>query len=269
MGMMVGTGTAAMRTNPYGSRTGGNTGAGDVRKTTGQKKKKRKRLNYNYRDVSGRILRAKTSVSARMVVVHARTVTAMLRRRQGCGEYDDRDLELAIIHAEKMVRIAKKKLKNLKSEEQAERGSKAAKTTEEYEEENTVGMEEAESEEGKISEEELRQMIRQMEQELQELAQENALDDLTDEFLGGGEMSEEELAAFRKKHRCDEMRQIVEADMKYLKAMFQHMMQEQQEIAAAVTLELSEAAINTPINVSLAAASGMPAAEGVSVDAAV
>lgn len=266
MGMMVGANGVVIRTaEPYGSKNSSSTGG--VRKKT-NKKKKYKKLNYNYREVSGRIIRAKTSVSARQVVAHARTVAAMLRRRHGCGDYNDRDLEIAIIHAEKMVRIAKKKLKNLKSEELARRTSEVEKIEEEREEENSSEMEEAPSESVGMSKEEIREMIRRMEQELQELTAENNLDDLMDECISGGQMNEEELKQMKRKHRCDEMRRIVEADMKYLKAMFHRMLQEQQEIASAVTLELSEAMTNTPASISLTAGS-MPAAEGGSVDALV
>lgn len=268
MGMMVGANGVVVRTaTPYGTQN-------STRKTVQtktNKKKKYKKLNYNYREVSGRILRAKTSVSARQTVTHARTVVAMLRRRYGCGEYNDRDLEIAIIHAEKMVRIAKKKLKNLKAEELARRTSEVEKIEEEKEEENSAEEQEVSAESSGMSEEELREMIRRMEKELQELAAQNSLDELTDECLGGGgKMSEEELKLMKKKHRCDEMRQIVEADMKYLKAMFQRMIQEQQETTNAAVLELTGAAVNAnaPSPVSLAAAGGSaaPAAEGSSVD---
>lgn len=267
MGMMVGAGGVVVRTaNPYGAAK---TNSSPVRKTTNNSKK-RKRLNYNYRDVSGRILRAKTSVSATLVVTHARTMVAVLRRRYGCGEYNDRDLEIAIIHAEKMVRIAKKKLKNLKMEEMGRRTSEAEKAQEELEDENSLNTADMQSEEREISADELRDMIRELEQELQELAAENGLDDLMDECLGaGGAVSEEELERVKKKHRCDEMRQIVEADMKYLKAMFQRMMQEQQEIAAAATLELSGAMNNTPVTISMAAAADASAEAGANVDASV
>lgn len=271
MGMMVGADGVVIRTaNPYGSPYKDGSSTRPV-KTTTARKKKYKKLNYNYREVSGRIVRSKTSVSARQTVTHARTVVAMLRRRYGCGEYNDRDLEIAIIHAEKMVRIAKKKLKNLKAEELARRTSELEKMEDEREEENSAEREEVQSESSEMSEEKLREMIRRMEKELQELAAENSLDDLMDECLGsGGKMSEEELKLIRKKHRCDEMRQIVEADMKYLKAMFQRMAQEQQETANAVTLELSSAAAGTPVTVSLAAAAGSaPTADGGSVDTTV
>ena len=268
MGMMIGADGVVIRTaSPYGSKNSNS--ARNVRTTT-NRKKKYKRLNYNYREVSGRILRAKTSVSARQVVAHARTMVAVLRRRYGCGEYNDRDLEIAIIHAEKMVRIAKKKLKNLKAEELAQRTSEVEKTTEEQEEENASEAEEAQPENGGMDKEKLREMIRRMEQELQELAAENSMEELTQEcFGGGGRMSEEELKQMKKKHRCDEMRRIVEADMKYLKAMFQRIMQEQQETASAATLELSGAMTSAPAVSPLSAGSAPAGAEGQTVDASV
>lgn len=278
MGMMIGAGGVVIRTaDPYGSSCGNPCGMAKSNNKSAvssrtNKKKKYKKLNYNYRDVSGRIVRAKTSVSAGLVVAHARTMVAVLRRRYGCGEYNDRDLEIAIIHAEKMVRIAKKKLKNLKMEEQGRRTSEAKKAEEELEDENSLNTADMQSEEREISEDELRDMIRELEKELQELAAENSMDELTDECLGGSRaVSDEELEQIKKKHRCDEMRQIVEADMKYLKAMFQRMMQEQQEVtAAAATLELSNAVAGTQVGVSLAAAGGgAQPTEGGSVDTTV
>lgn len=265
MGMMVGADGVVIRTaNPYGAQK--NSSRSPVTRTTN--KKKTKKLNYNYRDVSGRILRAKTSVSANLVVAHARTMVAVLRRRYGCGEYNDRDLEIAIVHAEKMVRIAKKKVKNLKMEEQGKRASEADQAEERYEDEKSLNTADMQSEEREVSEEELRDMIKELEQELQKLAAENSMDDLTDACLvGGGAASKEDLEKIKKKHRCDEMRQIVEADMKYLKAVFQRMLQEQQEIATAATLELSSAAAGTPISVSAAAAANAPTDSGGTVDA--
>lgn len=266
MGMMIGAGGVVVRTaDPYGAAKTNNS---PVRRTTNSKKK-RKRLNYNYRDVSGRIIRAKSSVSATLVVTHARTMVAVLRRKYGCGEYNDRDLEIAIIHAEKMVRIAKKKLKNLKMEEMGKRASEAEKAQEEYEDENSLNTADMQSEDREISREDLQDMIRELERELQQLMAENSLDDLTDECLGGGAVSEEEMERIKKKHRCDEMRQIVEADMKYLKAMFQRMLQEQQEVAAAATLELSGAMNNAPVMISAAPAADAQTAQGGGVDASV
>lgn len=268
MGIAVGAGgTPVWRETTSGAAKSGSGGA--VQKTAGSGK--RKRLNYNYRAVSGRILRAKTSTGATQVVTYARTVVAMLRRKYGSKEYNDKDVEIAIIHAEKMVRIAKKKLKNLKMEEGKRRIIEAEeeKEKEGYEDEYSYGMGDMQQTGEEFNEEELRDMLRELENELRELAAENRFDELTDEcFGGGGAMSEEDLERIKKKHRCDEMRQIVEADMKYLKAVFEHMIQEQQEMTVAATLELSAAVMNTPIMISVAAAAGTPA-EGASVDASV
>lgn len=268
MGMMVGAGGVVIRTaDPYGAAKSNNRSAA---RTKTARKKKYKKLNYNYRDVSGRILRAKTSVSAGLVVAHARTMVAVLRRRHGCGEYNDRDLEIAIIHAEKMVRIAKKKSRNLKMEEQGRRTTEAKEAEEKHEEESSLHTAGLQSEEREVSEKELREMIRELEKELQKLAAQSSMDDLMDECLDGGAVSKEELERIKKKHRCDEMRQIVEADMKYLKAMFQRIMQEQQEVMAAATLELSGAMASTPVSASAAAPHGAAqAAEGASVDTSV
>lgn len=265
MGVMVGADGLVIRTaDPYGAQKNSNRSPAVRRTTT---KKKTKKLNYNYRDVSGRILRAKTSVSANLVVAHARTMVAVLRRRYGCGEYNDRDLEIAIVHAEKMVRIAKKKVKNLKMEEQGKRASEADQAEERYEDEKSLNTADMQSEAQEVSEDELRDMIKELEQELQKLAAENSMDDLTDACLSGGTVSsKEDLEKIKKKHRCDEMHQIVEADMKYLKAVFQRMLQEQQEIAAAATLELSGAMTGTPVSVSLTAAANAPADSGKTVD---
>lgn len=273
MGMMVGAG-GIVRTISYGGNgSNGTVTSSTQTKSNTNQKKRYKKLNYNYKEISGKILRAKTSTSARQTVISARTKVAALRRKYGCGEYNDKDLEIAIVHAEKMVRIAKKKLNNLKAEEQAERTSEAAKVAEEYEyeEEDSFGIEEMQPKESEASKQEFQEMIRQLEQELQELERENKLDELTDQFLSGGKMNKEDLDRWRKKHRCDEMRQIVEADMKYLKAMFQRMVEEQQELTNAAILEISNAATNTdtPVIISVAMASAPAGAEGETVDASV
>ena len=57
--------------------------------------------------------------------------------------------------------------------------------------------------------------------------------------------TEEDLEKIKKKHRSDELREIMEADMKYLKAMINKLERERQELstqnfsAPSVTLEIS------------------------------
>ncbi len=237
---------------------------------TKSKKKKKKRLNYNYKEVSNRIIRAKTSTSAGQVVILARNKTAVLRRKLYSG-YNDEEIKTAIIHAEKMLRIARKKLKNLKAEELAERNGAAAEEQSELEEESYDGMEEGFlSEESAMSEEELRELMREMQQRMQEVLEDTSdMEELSEQLSGGGVMSEEDLERWKKKHRSDEMREIIDADMKYLKAMLERLVREQQnlvnDIASGVLLELGGEKMPVPAMISEAPA----LAEGEAVDVSV
>lgn len=89
-------------------------------------KKTKKRFFYNFKDISAKILSARTSGSARRVLSTARQKTALLRKKMKSKEYDERAVELAIIHAEAMERVAKKKMRHLQEEEAARRGGPCA-----------------------------------------------------------------------------------------------------------------------------------------------
>ncbi len=218
--------------------------------TSGQTKKKR--LRYNFKEVSTRILKSKTSGSARQVVTMARSKLAQLKRLAKTGKYDDRQLDSAIIHAAKMVRIARKRMKHLQQEEQVKISGRAAREEKEKEDLELEDMEEFErleelDMEGKtvevdtVSQEEMLIQLMELQQRMAELEEqlldEGMLEELNDEMFsssGGGRVSEEELERLKKKHRAKEMQEIVDADMKYLKAMFDAMEKEQQETANAI-----------------------------------
>ena len=87
--------------------------------------KKKKRLQYNFKRISAQIMRSKTSGSASQVVSKARQQVAMLQRKTKNGDYDETELRNAIIHAQKMERIARKRVKHLEQEEALERGDPA------------------------------------------------------------------------------------------------------------------------------------------------
>lgn len=77
-----------------------------------------KKLKYNFKSISSKILRAKTSSSCRQVVGQARREIVRLQRaRQNDGTSEE--LEAAISHAKSMERIARKKMKHLQEEEMA------------------------------------------------------------------------------------------------------------------------------------------------------
>lgn len=265
-----------------GSMSVGRSGMREIKLTDGKgnhvgtvrvskpKVKKKKRIQYNFREISGRILQTKTSGSAGRVLVSARAKVAMLQRMVRNPDYDEKELEQAIIHAKKMERIAKKKMKHLQEEEKAARTGSCSDDLEVYEEVKADAKEDMEEAEGGFSAEELEALVREYQATMQESMKELARDvvsagmeELTDD-LGLSvqkDMSHEDLERLKKKHRSDEMKEIAEADLKYLKALFDRLAKEKSEGAANVSLQL--AGMEVPVE---ATTEAPVAAEGGNVD---
>ena len=73
------------------------------------------------------------------------------------------------------------------------------------------------------------------EEQKQELLEEASLEELSEEFCGAVyEMEPEDLEQLKKKHRSDEMREIMDADMKYLRAVFQKLEKERQSLSSGI-----------------------------------
>lgn len=208
-------------------------------------KKKTRRLNYNFKEISAMILRTKTSGSARQVAARARGKVALLKQRLKCGEYDDKELESAIIHAEKMERVARKRMRHLQEEEMAKRGGPCFGELEEECKEPAPQQEE-ESEAPEFDSRQQEAVLRERQQELQremqrmmqemmeeaqrEMAELSDMEELSD-ALGGksANLDPEDLKELKRKHRLEEQREIMEADMAYLKALFNKLAQEKQQ----------------------------------------
>ena len=213
-------------------------------------KKPTKRINYNMRQISARILKCKTSGSARMALTGARAKVAQLKRQMYDYGIDRYELEHAIIHATKIMRVAKKKLKHLQEEEAAKKGGPCAGGQEEMEEkleeelkEETMNAAPAEDTDIQESEEEIlrdlqqelhkdamKAMQEELQQMLEETMEESGLGELMEE-LGASfsaDMDPEDLEAMKKKHRNEELKDILEADMKYLKAIFNKLQKEKE-----------------------------------------
>ena len=79
----------------------------------------KKKLKYQFKDISSKIISSKTSQVARQAVSSARRELLRLRKEKLCGEYDPEEIEAAITHAKAMERVAKKKVKHLEEEEMA------------------------------------------------------------------------------------------------------------------------------------------------------
>lgn len=211
-------------------------------KEAAAKQQIKKKLNYNFKQISRRILQAKTSGSARRAVTSARQKVVDLRKKLRASGYDNQELLIAIRHAEAMARVAKKKLKHLEEEENVKLRGGVCEA--EFEEEMEESVEEDWNSEGINTEGEPAFDIEDM-QELMEIYQElmeealedmESLDDLEDLMLSdaGGEMDPEDFDQMKKKHRSEELRKIMEADMKYLKAMFEKMAKEQQSNSSGI-----------------------------------
>ena len=277
MGMMIGTNSSYTRIS-LKNADGSSAGTISISKPS-NKSSKKKRLPYNFKQISNAILMSKTSTAASRAVTKARGVVAMLQRKLKNGEYDEKEVENAIIHAKKMERIARKRMKHMKEEEKAKQSGSCSAEIEEMEEEETFDIEEMVGEQtSELSREKLEEMMRElqelMEESMEDLDDAMRIDDLTDEVLGfvQEDMDPEDIERLKKKHRADELREIVDADMKYLKALFDKLQKEKQSGSggsgssgdlSGVSLQLE--GMEVPVQVTAAPV----AAEGGSVDVSV
>ena len=83
-----------------------------------------------------------------------------------------------------------------------------------------------------MSAEEMEQLMEELQEEMEQLAQEQELEMLELMQTARTDMNPQELEQLKKKHRADEMREIVEADMKYLRALFSQLEKERQDAAS-------------------------------------
>lgn len=248
--------------NPDGSVAG-------IISVTKPGKKKTKKLHYNFKLISAQIMKAKTSANARQVMAKAKSKTALLRRQLRSGEYDDEELQAAIIHAMKMERIARKKMKHLQEEEAAKKQGGACQA--ELDEESAQEMEGADdpgmdADDFSLDPGELKKLMKELQDTLEEIEDTEELEELTE----GAEidMDPEDLELLKKKHRAKELREITEADMKYLRAVFQKLEREGQEaVSGGVSLEIG--GLDMPVPASTAAEAASAAVEGSSIDASV
>lgn len=103
-----------------------------------------KKLHYDFKSISTQILRSKTSFNARQVAGKARREVIRLKRQRQSGEYDEEELKSAIVHAQAMERVAKKKMQHLLEEEMAKvTGGPCAGELEEREQPEDESAEEA------------------------------------------------------------------------------------------------------------------------------
>lgn len=218
-------------------------------------KKKPKRLQYNFKRLSNQIMQAKSSVNAKQLSTKSKFQIVDLRLKLASGDYDYTEIHNALKHAERISRVAKKKMKHLQEEEfyQKTGGKPTAQEEQELEDDSedlnsidTSGM----------SQEELERLMKQIQEEMEKIEKEleEAMNsrDFLDEFMQGfnDEMSPQDLESLKKKHRAEEMRDIMEADLEYLKSYFNKLSKEKEEGSSGVSDSSSESSGNI-IGVSL------------------
>lgn len=219
-----------------------------------------KHVRYQSKAISSQIVRSKTSVSARQAVGKARREVIRLKRLRQNEDYDEEELQAAIVHAQSMERVAKKKLHHLQqeelihvTEEDEETGSQDHTLEEDADLMREERYEEEEAFSGEAIEEgydpeSMEELLTNMEGTLEEwsVQMESGLGDLSEEFLqelqaqfqdllenmglseleeltgeGRREMPPEDFKELQRKHRQAEMKEIVKADSDYLKAVFE------------------------------------------------
>ena len=220
-----------------------------------------KKLKYQFKNISSKILRSKTSQAAKQAAGQAQREVLRLKRQKQSGNYDEDEIEAAINHAKAMERVAKKKAKHLEEEEMAKaaggiwQGEKVCSDEEPREVKDTEAETDAEEEE-KMAEEGYEdeayeeeydypqldefllqtgdlmaamsdftsETMQELSDSMRDIMEEMGMDELSDTMLSvKKDIDPADLKMMKIKHRNKEMKDIVKADAEYLKAVFNHL----------------------------------------------
>lgn len=203
-------------------------------------KKKYKKLNYNFKRLSNQILQTKTSINAKQLTTKTKFQIADLRMKLISGDYNYTEIHNALTHAEKIARVAKKRLKNLQQEESIEKTGRTGFTDAEEMEEQNDEQEEILDTTG-MSEEEMKRLMQELQEEMERIEDEleeamKSAENLMEEFAQSDnqQMNPHDLELLKKKHRAEEIRDIMKADMEYLKAIFDKLTREKESGAGGI-----------------------------------
>ncbi len=192
-----------------------------------------KNLNYNSGEVEQKIRAAKNSISAGRALLSASRKVREVKRKLVTGDGDPAELQISLSHARRIEIVARKKKHHLELEELVEVTSKRDERLNEQEdirEERSEGAIAEVSEEAMI---ELNEKIASFgEDELLEL--EKTMEIFEEMEVVDPHMSKEELAELKRKHRASEEREMIKADMDYLKAMVKYQSEKMSQAAAAI-----------------------------------
>ncbi len=200
--------------------------------------KKKSAALYSFKQVSSQVLQAKTSTTAMRVSNSIRAKIGLLKKQLKSGNYDEEEILRAILHAEMVQRACQKKEKNLRMEETAERNlngqGEIVIDSESYSEETDSDEEIQELEQAELGA--LMEKLDLSAEEMFQMAEETmTLDGELDEMAEvlTESMTPEDLEQLKVKHRSDEARDLLQADLKYLKALFDRLQSEKENAGKA------------------------------------
>lgn len=191
------TGIGSSNLNMQGTVSSNSTRRTASPKKSNNNKLRKKRVNYNPREIRGALLQATRSQSAGQVLCQARSKLTSLLKCKGTGQYNESELTSAIIHARRMVRCARMKTQNLKQEEQIQKRHEKAAKIEEQQRKNDVKL-----------------RVKQKENNLKQKMKNEKLQNLQRQ-----RRRQHELMQRRRLHRLVEKGEMDEADMEYKKNM--------------------------------------------------
>ena len=228
---IIRTGNTERRVTKLYNIDGSYAGTISVTRPSSTNGKKRRRSDYSFKQVSAQVLSAKTSDKASQVRTSIGMKLNLLYKRRKGGEYDEEEITRAILHAEQLLRACKKKEKHLKMEEAAEKHMKGS-TVEERE--DPVEEAVADEKEQTLEAEEFQALMEKLELDMEEMyekAEEAVeLDEELEELSKAlsGDIEPQDLKQMKLKHRSEEQRDILQADLKYLKALFDRLQAEKE-----------------------------------------
>ena len=264
-----------------------------------------KKLKYQFKNISSKILRSKTSQAAKQAAGQARREVLRLKRQKQSGNYDEDEIEAAINHAKAMERVAKKKAKHLEEEEMAKaaggiwQGEKVCSDEEPREVKDTEAETDAEEEE-KMAEEGYEdeayeeeydypqldefllqtgdlmaamsdftsETMQELSDSMRDIMEEMGMDELSDTMLSvKKDIDPADLKMMKIKHRNKEMKEIVKADAEYLKAVFDRLekMKDNPVVPSGSSLSLSGDSSGTSFSAD-AAGIGVPTVPAPVID---
>ena len=264
-----------------------------------------KKLKYQFKNISSKILRSKTSQAAKQAAGRAQREVLRLKRQKQSGNYDEDEIEAAINHAKAMERVAKKKAKHLEEEEMAKaaggiwQGEKVCSDEEPREVKDTEAETDAEEEE-KMAEEGYEdeayeeeydypqldefllqtgdlmaamsdftsETMQELSDGMRDIMEEMGMDELSDTMLSvKKDIDPADLKMMKIKHRNKEMKEIVKADAEYLKAVFDRLerMKDNPVVPSGSSLSLSGDSSGTSFSAD-AAGIGVPTVPAPVID---